>query len=166
MDIFYEALLSGKTDRIPDEYDWFAPLIGDWDCDYYDVLEGKKRHVKGEWIFRRVLEGTGIQDLFIFPSRESKEKNPQPDGEYGTSIRMFNRNDRCYDVCYTCDHAMKRLRFTKEGDRIVGQVLEQPDNYWIFCDITADSFRWENVTVKDNGTRELICEIYGNRKSS
>ena len=29
-DHFVEALLSGKTDRIPDEYDWFAPLIGDW----------------------------------------------------------------------------------------------------------------------------------------
>ena len=25
--------------------------------------------VKGEWIFRRILEGTGIQDIFIFPSR-------------------------------------------------------------------------------------------------
>ena len=61
MDNFIEALLSGKTDRIPDEYDWFAPLIGDWDCDYYDEPEaGHKRHVKGEWLFRRILEGTGI----------------------------------------------------------------------------------------------------------
>ena len=36
MDTFSEALLSGKTDRIPDQFDWFAPLLGDWDCDYYD----------------------------------------------------------------------------------------------------------------------------------
>ena len=36
MDRFVDALLSGKTDRIPEEYDWFAPLLGDWDCDYYD----------------------------------------------------------------------------------------------------------------------------------
>ncbi len=50
-DSFIEALLSDKTDRIPDEYDWFAPLIGDWDCDYYDEpSEGHKRHVKGEKI--------------------------------------------------------------------------------------------------------------------
>ena len=27
MDIFIDALLSGKTDKIPDEYDWFAPLL-------------------------------------------------------------------------------------------------------------------------------------------
>ena len=35
MDRLIEALLSGKTGRIPDEYDWFAPLIGDRDCDYH-----------------------------------------------------------------------------------------------------------------------------------
>ena len=26
MDIFVDALLSEKTDKIPDEFDWFAPL--------------------------------------------------------------------------------------------------------------------------------------------
>ncbi len=65
MDNFIEALLSGKTDRIPDEYDWFAPFIGDWDCDYYDVT-------------------------------------------------------------YTCDHAMKRLCFTKQGMEL-SMVL--PENH-------------------------------------
>ena len=73
MDRFTDSLLSGKTDKIPDEYDWFAPLLGDWDCDYYDEYGGQKRHVKGDWIFRRVLEGAGIQDIFIFPSRATKE---------------------------------------------------------------------------------------------
>ena len=29
MDNFIDALLSEKTDKIPDEFDWFAPLIGD-----------------------------------------------------------------------------------------------------------------------------------------
>ena len=48
MDTFSEALLSEKTDKIPEAYDWFAPLIGDWDCDYYDEPEqGYKRHVVG-----------------------------------------------------------------------------------------------------------------------
>ncbi|MBP5157933.1 MAG: hypothetical protein ILP18_08710 [Treponema sp.] len=124
MDTFSQALLSGKTDRILDDYDWFAPLIGDWDCDYYDVAaDGQKRHVKGEWIFRRILEGTGIQDIFIFPSRATKATAPQPDGEYGTSLRMFNKEKGCYDVVYTCDHVMKRLCFTKDGDKLVGRCL-------------------------------------------
>ena len=99
MDSFIEALLSEKTDRIPDEYDWFAPLLGDWDCDYFDEpSEGHKRHVKGEWLFRRILEGAGIQDIFIFPSRATKEIEPQPDGEYGSSFRMFNKAEGHYDA--------------------------------------------------------------------
>lgn len=129
MDTFIDALLSGKTDRIPDEYDWFAPLLGDWDCDYYDEPEpGRKRHVKGEWIFR-----------------------------------MFNKAEHCYDVVYTCDHAMKRLCFTKQGDRLVGKVLSEENAYWIFSDITPDSFRWENVRIKENGEKFQLCEIFGKR---
>ncbi len=164
MDIFPEALLSPKTDRIPDEYDWFAPLIGDWDCDYYDEPEaGQKRHVKGEWIFRRILEGAGIQDVFIFPSRNTKETDPQPDGEYGTSLRMFNREKGWYDVVYTCDRCMKRLTFRKEEDRLAGEVLDEEGAYWIFSDMTTDGFHWENIRNREDGTRELVCEIYGKR---
>lgn len=77
MDTFFEALVSDKTLNIPDEYDWFAPLIGDWDFDYYDGYDNPEiRHMKGEWIFRRVLEGAGIEDLFICPSRATKDINP------------------------------------------------------------------------------------------
>ena len=46
MDTFTGALLSDKTEKIPEEYDWFSSLVGDWDCDYYDeLIEGQKRHV-------------------------------------------------------------------------------------------------------------------------
>ena len=96
MDNFIEALLSGKTDKSPDEYDWFAPLLGDWDCDYYDEpTAGRKRHVK--------------------------------------------------------------------GDKLVGKVLSEKDAYWIFSDITADSFHWENVRLPENGEKRLVCEIFGKR---
>ncbi len=163
MDSFIDALLSQKTDKIPDEYDWFAPLIGDWDCDYYDTFEGKKRHVKGEWIFRRILDGTGIQDIFIFPSRSTKEVEPQPDGEYGTSLRMFNKEKKCYDVVYTCDHVMKRLCFTKKDDRLIGKVLDEEATFWIFSDISEISFRWEYIQHNEDGTKDLVCEILGER---
>lgn len=164
MDIFSEALLSGKTEKIPEAYDWFAPLIGDWDCDYYDEPEeGRKRHVAGEWIFRRILEGTGVQDIFIFPSRRTRKDNPQPDGEYGTSLRMFNRTNGWYDVVYTCETCMKRLTFTRQGTRLVGKVLDEENAFWIFSDITSDRFHWENVLIRDDGTKELVCEIFGKR---
>ena len=164
MDVFSEALLSEKTGRIPDAYDWFAPLIGDWDCDYYDEPEeGRKRHVVGEWIFRRILEGTGIQDIFIFPSRSTKETDPQPDGEYGTSLRMFNKTQGWYDVVYTCETCMKRLTFTRQEDRLVGRVLDEENAFWIFSGITSDRFHWENVLILDDGSQKLVCEIFGKR---
>ncbi len=164
MDTFSGALLSEKTDLIPAAYDWFAPLIGDWDCDYYDEPEkGRKRHVVGEWLFRRILEGTGVQDVFIFPSRKTKDDDPQPDGEYGTSLRMFNRAEGCYDVVYTCQTCMKRLTFTRQGESLVGKVLDEEDAYWIFSDIAPDSFRWENVLIRDDGSKEPVCEIFAKR---
>ena len=164
MDTFADALLSNKTEKIPEAYDWFAPLIGDWDCDYYDEPEhGRKRHVTGEWIFRRILEGAGIQDVFIFPSRSTKLTDPQPDGEYGTSLRMFNRKSGCYDVVYTCETCMKRLTFTREGDRLTGRVLDEDYAFWIFSDISSDRFHWENIRILKDGGKELICEIFGKR---
>ena len=164
MDNFCEALLSDKTGKIPDAFDWFAPLIGDWDCDYYDEPEkGHQRHVVGEWIFRRILEGTGVQDVFIFPSRSTKVTDPQPDGEYGTSLRMFNKEHCHYDVVYTCERCMKRLTFTKKQDELVGEVLDEDHAFWIFSDITPDRFRWRNVLIREDGSEELICEIFGKR---
>ena len=119
--------------------------------------------MKGEWLFRRVLEGTGIQDIFIFPSRATKEEHPQLDGEYGTSLRMFNREQRCYDVVYTCAGTMKRLCFREEGDRLAGKVLDEEATYWVFSGITGDSFHWEYVTLNPDGSRTLVCEIFGKR---
>ena len=95
-DSFIDALYGNQEDHcIPTEYDWFSPLLGDWEFDYNDsFLNGDcskpQRKLKGEWIFRRVLNGTGIEDIFICPSRDICHAIPQPDGEYGVGLRMFN----------------------------------------------------------------------------
>lgn len=165
MDTFSLALLSDEGNRIPDEYDWFRPLLGDWYCDYYDEpVKGQKRHVRGEWKFRRILEGIGIQDIFIFPSRDTREVNPQPDGEYGTSLRVFNKSKCWYDVVYTCEGTMKRLTFTKENDKLVGKVLDEENTYWVFSDISDEGFHWEYI-IKRGGETELVCEIFGARRT-
>jgi len=76
---------------------------------------------------------------------------------------MFNKAEGYYDVVYTCDHCMKRLCFIKQGDRLVGKVLSEENAYWIFSDITADSFHWENVRLPEGGEKRLVCEIFGKR---
>lgn len=72
---FEEALTSqGKHPSIPEEDNWFGPLVGTWDMEWIDGHgTEQERHVPGEWIFSWVLEGTAIQDIFICPSRQAQE---------------------------------------------------------------------------------------------
>lgn len=51
MDSFIEALYGQTEEKIPEEYDWFAPLLGDWDFEYKDsFIDGDcnrpKRHIR------------------------------------------------------------------------------------------------------------------------
>jgi len=84
MNEFIKALHYDKKDpRIPEEYDFFGALVGEWNIEWVDHLEADEpRRVKGEWIFSWVLEGTAIQDVFIVPSRSERLQNKQPDAEY------------------------------------------------------------------------------------
>ena len=88
MDRFAEALLSRQaTSALPLEDDWFAPLLGDWEFDYQDR---SGRRLQGEWYFRRALDGMAIEDLFICPSRDTREgKSPAGRGVWrgGTDVQ-------------------------------------------------------------------------------
>lgn len=168
MSEFVKALLGYQADsKIPEEYDWFAPLLGDWDFDYYDIKDGRReRHVEGEWLFRRALDGTCIEDLFICPSRVTRESNPQPDGEYGAAVRMFNPETKGYDMVYTTRGSMRRLEIQKEKGQIVCTVLDDACAKWVFDRMTGDTFHWKNVTVTDDGHWRTNCEVLAVRKKN
>lgn len=164
-DTFLDALVSKDTNIIPTEYDWFAPLIGDWEFEYVDRYDLEEhRHLQGEWMFRRVLEGAGIEDIFICPSRAMKDTNPQPDGEYGVAIRMYNSEKKCYDMVYTCFGKMTCLEFHKEDGKLIGTVLDRPEAKWVFSEITRECFHWQNVLVKENGEWQINSDVYARRK--
>lgn len=164
MDSFSEALLCERTDKIPEEYDWFSPLLGDWQFTYTDGYDGEAlRRVQGEWLFRRILEGAGIEDLFICPSRSTRNENPQPDGEYGVAVRMFHPGKKCYDMVYTCFGSMTRLEFRKEREKLVGTVCDDPGQKWVFSDITPSSFHWQNLTVSESGAWRVNADVHASR---
>ena len=161
MNEFTNALLSEKRSGIiPEEDDWYAPLIGDWTFDYY---EPGGRHLKGEWFFRRVLEGTAIEDIFICPSRDRKETYPQPDGEYGVAVRMYDSRKQCYDMTYICTKGTTRLEIHKVQGKIVCTVLDDPANKWVFSEITETTFHWQNITITGNGEQRVNCEVIAKR---
>ena len=99
MNDFVEALVSeGRSPELPEEHDWFGGLVGTWRLDYFD--RNLSSSVEGEWIFGRVLEGMGIQDVIILPARDARTETPHPLTEYGTSLRIFNPGTRAWDVAY------------------------------------------------------------------
>lgn len=163
MDDFIDSLICTKTDKIPPEYDWFGGLIGDWDIDFCNNKNGTI--TKGEWIFRRVLVGTGIADLFIVPSREIVKQNPKIESEHGMTVRMFNKKENSYDAFYGCEEYTKNIRFVKEGEKIVGTLLDNSSRKWVFVEIKPDWFHWQNVTVMDDGTIKVNADVYATRKT-
>ena len=163
---FVEALVSQeKSILIPEEYDYWGELIGGWDLDY---VEGrgtpKEKHVKGEWYFERVLEGLGIQDIFICPAR-SERKDPTK-GEYGATLRIYNPQKKAWDMVYGCYGSMSRFTGTKENGRVILTNNHNHNNRWIFTEIKKDSFHWQNETTQKDGTVKVWCEVYGRRQKA
>ena len=76
------------------------------DSDDLDISIMSKRNSE-------ILNGEGIQDVFICPSRTERIINPQPDAEYGTTIRIYNPKKQKWDICYACLGKMVYLEAEK-----------------------------------------------------
>ena len=77
---------------------------------------------------------------------------------------MYHAAEKCYDATCTCEKGMYRLRFTKEGGRLIGTNLDVSGEMHIFSDIRADYFKWNRVTVLEDRTQRVECTIYASRK--
>ena len=162
---FVDALISEeKSSLIPDEYDYWRDVIGSWDLDFvYNRGTEKERHIKGEWHFARILEGLGIQDVFICPARGIRAKPSKPSQEYGATIRMFNPGTNKWDMVYTCYKTMSRFVGTKEGDRVVLTNINSRRSRWVFTEIAPDKFHWQNESTMKDGTVKVWCEAFATR---
>ncbi len=166
MNPFSEALVSGrKSPIIPDDRDLFGQFVGEWDLDWYEgKREDAKRYVKGEWIFSWVLDGTAVQDVFICPSRAERLTNPQPDGEYGTTIRFYNPNTGAWDVFYGCTGEASRLEARKEKNEIVLTEVPNGKMKWVFSEITENSFHWSHMRTEDGQNWAVSSEFFAVRR--
>ncbi len=168
MTTFQEAIIGSADTPAKEALSFFEQLIGDWNFEWIDGKgTEKERHILGEWIFSRVLNESVIQDVFICPSREERIHNPQPDQEYGTTIRTYNPDKQKWDVCYTYDGSMSILEGQVVGSEfiMVKQGTANGITQWLFTDVTPDSFHWMNRTSFDNGsTWKTNGELFASRK--
>ena len=111
------------------------------------------------------MNGIGIEDMFICPSRATRETSPQPDGEYGVGLRIYNSKTHCYDMVYACKSKFTNLCFTMENGILTGTVLENPNRKWRFVERNENTFHWQNIIIQENGDITVNCEVFGKRKS-
>lgn len=168
MNEFMKALVSEERNPIiPEEKDYYGQLIGEWDFEWRDFIGTKnEKLVKGEWIFSRVLNGMGIQDLFICPSREERKKINEPNAEYGATIRVYNRGTGNWEIYYCCENEWIRLEAVKENDKIVQTEKERGKMKWIFSEIEENSFHWQNIMQNEESKWEVFCDCHAVRRRS
>lgn len=166
MNPFSEALISSQPSQsIPDELNLFGQFVGEWDFDWYDRKnEHVGQHVKGEWIFSWVLDGSAVQDVFICPSRAERLTNYQPDKEYGTTIRFFNPKTGAWDVFYGCTGEATRLESRKEKDEIILTEIQKRKMKWIFSEIAQNSFHWQHMQIEDGQNWYVCSELFATRR--
>lgn len=166
MNDFETALVSpGKNSLIPEEDNWFGPLVGTWDIEWVDGHGTEhERHVKGEWIFSWVLEGMAVQDVFICPSREARKIKTWPDAAYGTTIRIYNPQQRTWDIFLRCGRRIHAAGSEK------GRQPDCPDgNYRAkdemdFSELTENTFHWRNMATEDGMHWFLQGEAFAARR--
>ena len=163
---FEKALTSqGKHHSIPEEDNWFGPLVGTWDMEWIDGHgTEQERHVPGEWIFSWVLEGTAIQDIFICPSRQARKTKTWPDAAYGTTIRIYHPGKRAWDIFYGTAGETVQLEAKKENGQIVLTEITQKNMKWIFSDITDHTFHWKNIHTPDGKNWLVGGEAFATRR--
>lgn len=166
MSDFETALVSPeKNSLIPEEDNWFGPLVGTWDIEWVDGHGTEhERHVKGEWIFSWILEGTAIQDVFICPSREARKIKTWADAAYGTTVRIYNPRQRTWDIFYGAAGEATRLEARKEGSRIVLTEITGQKMKWIFSELTENTFHWRNMATEDGEHWFLQGEAFATRR--
>ena len=140
---------SGPHPDIPGEQQIFSPFIGDWDLivSWFDETGRLSREERGEWHFAWILEGRGIQDIWIVPPR-SERAGRSDLYEYGTSLRFFDAKQGAWQSNWIGPmHALVRSFLARKlGDEIVLETAQDeiPRMRWSFSDIAQDSFNWRN----------------------
>jgi hypothetical protein len=156
-------------DELAGELELFGQFVGSWDVSVTNYQpDGSTITIPAEWHFAWALGGRAIQDVWIAPSREARERDGS-DGEWGTTIRFYDPEIDAWRSTWLGPRNRVVMPFIGRliDDEIVleGSFEEGVTTRWIFADITPDSFSWRNVDSADGGeTWTLKQEMKGRRQ--
>ncbi len=162
---FIDRLVSeAASPDIPEDQRLFEPLVGSWDLvvTWYDRAGAVTRRENGEWHFVRVLNGLGIQDVWIVPGPSERAAGKGP-YEYGTSIRFYDPGIAAWRSTWIGPMHGVVVPFIgrRTDDGIVLETQTGDPMHWSFHDITADRFIWKNH--KNDGGWRLVQDFIATR---
>jgi hypothetical protein len=164
-------LSEGPEQELADELELFGQFVGSWDVSVTNYRpDGSAITIPAEWHFAWALGGRAIQDVWIAPSREARERDGS-DGEWGTTIRFYDREIDAWRSTWLGPrrHVVMPFIARRIEDEIVleGSFEDGVTTRWIFSDITSDSFSWRAVESTDGGGNWLLKqEMKAQRKDA
>jgi hypothetical protein len=167
--MFADALVSSeRSAEISAEDDLYGGLIGEWDVRVRDIEAGSAFDSNGTWHFARILDGRGIQDVFICPPRPKHGIQSGSRGRYGTSVRTFDPAMNRWRVVWfnPLAGAFDVLYARKYGGAIIQEGMSRTGKQirWVFQEIAPTKFHWTGETQQPDGAWLLEAEFFGKRK--
>jgi len=133
----------------------FGQFVGAWEVDSVSYLsDGTRETSRGEWHFGWILQGRGVQDVWISPSRSERQESGLEFHEYGTAVRVYEPSLDAWRVVWMGPIRSRQILFVarQQGDEIVLEGVESDAALqWIFSEIEPQSFRWRAQTSTDGG---------------
>lgn len=152
---------SGPAAEHRDALMLFGQFVGSWDIDFVNSVPGQEGRFAAEWHFAWILQGRGVQDVWIVPKgQHGRRKDTQ--FEYGTTVRIYDPTINAWRVTW---HGPLRNNFQNfiaqaVGDEIVltgGKAGSLPMR-WIFSDIEPNRFNWRAEISTDGGTSWFVIQ--------
>lgn len=171
IDVWKDLLFAdGQNSDMEGVLNIFEPLIGAWDLKWtgYDP-EGGTQSETGEWFFFWVLEGRMVQDIWIIPGLQNRGKEGYPKGEYGTTLRYYDKKQQIWKASWfgPLQNSFPTFTIRKTEEEIIleSEPCATMQRKWIFSRILPDSFYWRSEKLRD-GSWFLEEEMHVVRKPS
>jgi hypothetical protein len=165
-----EALLAGgpAEDRAA-KMALYGRFVGSWDGKVvvHDPASAR-RETSAEVHFGWVLSGRAVQDVWIAPSRHTRQPS-EPDRMYGTTLRVYDPQDDVWQITWIdpVRRAYDRMIGRKVGEDIVQEYRNAQGArcQWLFTEITPASFHWISRDSTDEGKSwSLRAEFFLRRR--
>lgn len=162
-----EALrAAGPSKDLASKLALYGRFVGSWRLEVNSHQgDGSISHAEGELHFSWVLDGTAVQDIWIYPARRLRGSLPSEAWHgYGSTLRWY---DPVIDAWHITFFDPSRSLETRQIGRSVGadiiQIGEDCNGLlsrWRFVEITNQSFTWLGGKSWDKGaTWALLLEM-------